>query len=183
MHALAVALLLLLAAPASAPPAGGVRVLLVRHAEALADGQDPDLAPQGLERARCLAAALRAEHVTHVFASPWKRTQQTVAPLAKEQGLTVLERDPMDAKALADELAALPEGSVALVVGHSNTLPLLAKALGFELTGLVEEDGQLALPRTEHDRLVTMRLTSPDDEGRRARDVVEKHLACGPPAP
>lgn len=104
--------------------------LLVRHAEKdtrVAD--DPPLTDAGLARAERLAAGLRGTRLDAIYSSPYRRTRQTAAPVARERGLPVLEYAPGDAAAFAARLRAeRPRGTV-LVVGHSNTLPPLARQL------------------------------------------------------
>ena len=84
---------MLLAAPAAAQHT----VFLIRHAER-ADtspgtsptmAADPDLSEAGRARAESLAKALKDAHITAIYATEFKRTQQTAAPLAKALGLTV----------------------------------------------------------------------------------------------
>lgn len=188
---LASALLLLVTAGACAEAvseASGdssrVEVILVRHAEAGHEGRDPELRPAGLERAACLVTALEDRRVTHLFASPLRRTQQTLAPIASQRGLEPAVREPLPVEALVAELSSLPAGSVAVVAGHSNTLPPLARALGAELTGLVDEGGQPALPREEHDRLIvlTLRRGSEIASGERLVSMDERRYGCPQPA-
>jgi broad specificity phosphatase PhoE len=62
-------------------------VIIVRHAEkAASGGSDPDLAPAGRARADALARMLK-DSVTTIFASEFKRTQETAAPTAKSAGV------------------------------------------------------------------------------------------------
>ncbi len=79
------------------PAAAQHTVFLVRHAER-ADSSpgtsptmaaDPDLSAAGRARADHLAEALKDAKITAIFATEFKRTQQTAAPLAKALGLTV----------------------------------------------------------------------------------------------
>jgi broad specificity phosphatase PhoE len=63
-------------------------VIIVRHAEkAASGGSDPDLAPAGRARADALARMLKDSGVTTIFASEFKRTQETAAPTAKSTGV------------------------------------------------------------------------------------------------
>ncbi len=109
-------------------------LFLVRHAETAGPttgGQDPDLSDAGRARADRLAAALKDVGIGAVFATEYRRTQQTAAPVARLAGLEVTVVPAAEpAAALAARLQALPAGKNALVVGHSNTLPEIAKALG-----------------------------------------------------
>lgn len=144
------------AAPAAAPLPQRT-VVLVRHAEKEAggDASDPALSGAGEARAQRLAALLAKAGVTRLVASPYRRTRATLEPLARACGLDV-ETRPAAPRALAQELAQAPPGSVTVVAGHSNTLPALAAALGVRLTGLAAEDSELG--ENEYDRLVVITL-------------------------
>ncbi len=74
---------------AAASPEVATELLLVRHAEVEARYQgvfggriDMDLSPRGREQAVTLAGYLRQKPYDALYASPMKRVQQTVAPLA-----------------------------------------------------------------------------------------------------
>lgn len=110
-------------------------VFVVRHAERADSGgptggtmaADPDLSAAGRARAESLATVLKDAGIVVVFATEFKRTQQTAAPLAKATGLSVTTA-PTETAALV-EIVKATIGNV-LVVGHSNTVPELIKALG-----------------------------------------------------
>ncbi|MCA8954959.1 MAG: histidine phosphatase family protein [Planctomycetes bacterium] len=126
------------AVPAPLPP---VTILFVRHAETAADtrtGADPELSAAGAVRARALDHLLQKSAVTHLFATEYRRTQATLAPLAKRTGLktTVLPARAVERQLAA--LRALPAGSVAVVAGHSNTVPQMVAALGVRVAGLTK---------------------------------------------
>jgi broad specificity phosphatase PhoE len=115
-------------------------VVLVRHAEKASDGtSDPPLTEAGEERARELSQLLSRARVSHLFASEFRRTQATLAPLAAAQGKEVFVRPARASAELALELAGLPEGSLAVVAGHSNTVPALVQALGGAADALTEQ--------------------------------------------
>ena len=69
---------------------------LVRHAEKMETGEDPDLTTAGESRARDLAAMLRTAGITQVHSSDYKRTRNTAAPTAERLGLKVRIYDPRD---------------------------------------------------------------------------------------
>jgi broad specificity phosphatase PhoE len=101
---------------------------LVRHSEKQSDGtRDPSLTTDGLLRANNVAAFLRDKSVTAIYSSDYKRTQETAAPTAALFMLPVRTYDPSALKAFADNLKN-QTGRV-LVVGHSNTTPVLANLL------------------------------------------------------
>jgi phosphohistidine phosphatase SixA len=120
----ALAALSLLPGLAAAEPSA---IYLVRHGEKLA-GQDPDLSPRGLERARHVAAILHRAGITAIFSTKTVRTQQTAAPLAQQTGLSVQLYDPLAPRALVEQVRGLT--GVVVVVGHSNTLPELVRLFG-----------------------------------------------------
>lgn len=121
-----------------APPltAQATTVILVRHAEKVAPSGDVDISATGQLRATALAEALARFRPTAIFVSQYKRTAQTAAPTAARFGLTPVAVPVQggdvraQATATAAAIRALPAGSAALVVGHSNTLGPIVAALG-----------------------------------------------------
>jgi phosphohistidine phosphatase SixA len=131
-------------------------VILLRHAEKEAapkDPRDPSLSAAGAARAQELARLLGASGASRLYSSEFRRTAETLAPLS--QGLSV----PVEAvsagkpKELLLRLDALPPGSVAVVCGHSNTIPQVAELLGVELTALVQAQGTAMLADEAYDRI------------------------------
>jgi hypothetical protein len=74
---------------------------------------------------------------------------------------------------LAQRLRGLPEGSVSVVAGHSNTVPALVEALGGRIERL--EKGNLA--ESEFGRLFVLTLPPAACEGRVSTTTLE--LAYG----
>lgn len=103
-------------------------IFVVRHAEKADATKDPDLSEAGRARAEALAKALRDAKIVAIYATEFKRTQQTAAPLAKALGITVTVLPAQDIAALIAKLRAL-KGN-ALVVGQGDTIPNVIKALG-----------------------------------------------------
>jgi broad specificity phosphatase PhoE len=103
-------------------------IFIVRHAEKADATKDPDLSEAGRTRAEALAKTLRDANTTAIYATEFKRTQQTAAPLAKVLGITVTILPAKDNAALIAKLRASTGN--ALVVGHGDTIPDLIKALG-----------------------------------------------------
>jgi 2,3-bisphosphoglycerate-dependent phosphoglycerate mutase len=110
-------------------------VYLVRHGEkqppppGAKPEKDPPLSEAGLVRARALQSVMVNVELAGVFATQFKRTQQTVEPTARAKGLDVEIVDARDTPALAARIRAL-SGRAVLVAGHSNTVPEVAAALG-----------------------------------------------------
>ena len=135
---------------AFALPAQAQTVILVRHAEKADQSADPVLSEAGQRRAAALASAVSDAGLTHVLVTPLQRTRLTSAVAAQAHGLEP-EAIALDGgtQAHVDRVAArvraLPEDAVVLVVGHSNTVPLIAQALGQTGAGEMQD--------CEYDRL------------------------------
>ena len=107
-------------------------VFVVRHAERADAGlqaqTDPLLSAAGEARAQKLAAMLADAGVKDIFATELKRTQDTAKPIAVKTGVVVEQIASKDTALLIDKIRSHPN-DVVLVVGHSNTLPAILKAL------------------------------------------------------
>ena len=148
------------------PADGAVTLLVTRHCEKGSnDPKDPDLSEAGRARAAALATLLGHAGVSHLFASEWKRTQQTLAPIAQSHHLTTAVASAADLETLATKLLALPAGAVALIAGHSNTVPALVRRLGGTITGsgdgLAHDGKNELLPDDEFGRLMVLVLPAP----------------------
>ncbi len=112
--------------------AAPLAIFLVRHAERAdmnaAAQADPGLSKKGQARAEALAKELRAAGIRAIYASEFKRTQQTAAPLADSLGIKIEVFRAGDVPGLITKIKR-GAGNV-LVVGHSNTVPEIIKALG-----------------------------------------------------
>lgn len=156
------ALCLSLIAPVSVA-AQDLVVFVVRHAEKVADVDDPPLSEAGQARAAALADLLEQSGIGAVHSSDFRRTLETAAPLAGRLGLPVLLYDPAEPQALVDAL--LREGGRHLVVGHSNTAPELVERLGGDGGSAIEEGA-------EYDRLY---LVMPPAGGGPARTLLLRY--------
>lgn len=116
-------------------------VLVVRHAEK-ADPSDPDtpLSTVGDARAQALAATLKGKRLKAVYATEFKRTQQTAAPSAHEAGVEVIVISNAERATLLERARAVPMGSAVLIVGHSNTVPEIVRELSGETVDAINED-------------------------------------------
>jgi phosphohistidine phosphatase SixA len=104
-------------------------IFVVRHAERLDQSSDSPLSPDGAGRANRLRDMLRSAGVTHVFTTDLRRTIDTAKPLADALGVVPQQLPGAEVRALAARLATLKPHDRALVVGHSNTVPELLRAL------------------------------------------------------
>jgi phosphohistidine phosphatase SixA len=123
-------------------------IVLVRHAEKSGPTGDVGLSAVGQQRAQRLAAMLKDAEVRHIFTSDMIRTRDTAAPLARALGITAEALPATSVDALVAKLRALPAGAVALVVGHTNTVPQIAEKLGVAKVAPIAEG--------EYDRLLVL---------------------------
>ncbi|GJM19394.1 MAG: hypothetical protein DHS20C14_16070 [Phycisphaeraceae bacterium] len=105
--------------------------MVLRHAEKADDGtRNPPLTDAGNERAERTAALLASLDVAAVVSTPYTRTEQTAKPIAELFSLDVETYDPRKAGDALDRLGREHAGRVVVVVGHSNTVPAIVRALG-----------------------------------------------------
>ncbi|MEY2785708.1 MAG: hypothetical protein RL277_1918 [Planctomycetota bacterium] len=134
----------------------GRTVILVRHAEKdPAGGEDPGLSERGKARAEELARLLIHSKATQMFASNYKRTQATLAPLAKQLSVEPHIIPAQDSDRIIDACRQAPPGSTTVVCGHSNTIPKFAMALGVQPERL---DEKLRFPENEYTRVLIVHL-------------------------
>jgi len=104
-------------------------IFLVRHAEKVKDGSDdPILTPEGENRADELMYILKHVKLDAIFSTPYKRTKQTVLPTAREKSLEIQNYKPGE-RGFLEKVLNSHSGSAVLIVGHSNTIPVLANEL------------------------------------------------------
>ena len=104
------------------------RIFLVRHAEK-GYGSDPTLTFQGVRRAQLLAHIFKKLPLDAVFATRYKRTQETAQPAAREKGLEVELYEADELTTFALRLRRKYRGQAVLIVGHSDTTPELVNRI------------------------------------------------------
>jgi broad specificity phosphatase PhoE len=110
-------------------------VIFVRHAEKTAEpADDPLLSLAGERRATELARQLVDADVVAgidaVYATPYRRTVDTVKPVADALGLPITSYDAADTEKIMEQIVRKHKGKIILVVGHGNTLPALIGNMG-----------------------------------------------------
>ncbi len=122
-------------------------VILIRHAEKIIDpnNSDPDLSPAGLARAQELARMFGESGINAIYATQYKRTQESVRPLADRLGLPVSLVDSKKTPELIKQLLSDHRGQTILVAGHNNSVPEIIAALGGPTYPTI--------PETEYDNL------------------------------
>jgi broad specificity phosphatase PhoE len=110
-------------------------IIFVRHAEQdLAAGDDPGLSDAGRRRVaeltRQLVDADVVAGVDAIYATGFRRSQETAQPLADALKLEINKYDAEDRESVLETILKKHKGKIILVVGHSNTLPELIANLG-----------------------------------------------------
>jgi phosphohistidine phosphatase SixA len=124
-------------------------VVLVRHAERadsvpangpMLSSVDPPLSPAGQARAVALADMLAEAGITTVYASEYKRAQDTARPLAARIGIPVQIAPSAAGRVLVGRIRSEHPDGVVFIVGHSNTLPEFMRAFGVRTPPAIGED-------------------------------------------
>ena len=116
-------------------------IYLVRHAEKLMDVKNPALTACGETRAEQLADLLSKTDITSIYSTSYQRTMQTATPLASLQNIAIKNYNPKQLEKFALQLRQRKNN--ALVVGHSNTTPMLVELLTKQTVApLTEQDYQ-----------------------------------------
>ncbi|MDT3403460.1 phosphoglycerate mutase family protein [Mucilaginibacter terrae] len=112
-------------------------IWLVRHAEKQTSeammSSDPELSETGKLRAIDLANVLKRYPINAIYSTNYKRTLATAAPLAAEVKVSPVIYDAKDLAGIASKTLQYNKGKQVLIVGHSNTLIPVIKALKAEL--------------------------------------------------
>ncbi|MFG6666781.1 phosphohistidine phosphatase SixA [Halomonas sp. HNIBRBA4712] len=117
------------------------RLLIMRHGEAGPGRDDParTLTTRGEREAARMAAWLGTRvnpGTVRLYASPYRRAQQTAAPVSKALGVPVetlsLITPDDDPRAVSDWLSAQPEGKTIMLVSH---MPLVGALCGYLVEG------------------------------------------------
>jgi len=148
-------------------------VILVRHAEKNIEpnNPDPDLSLAGQARAQELVRMFGDARINAIYATQYKRTQQTVKPLADKLGLAINQVNAKNTADLLAQIHAQHSGQVIFISGHNNTVPEIVAALGGPTYPVIAE--------TEFDNLyiVTVYRTG------KAKVVKLKYGAASPTSP
>lgn len=122
-------------------------VILIRHAEKVIDPNNPDvdLSPAGQARAQELVRMFGDAGINAIYATQYKRTQQTVKPLADKLGLPVNQVNSKNTADLLAQISAQHSGQIIFIAGHNNTVPEIIAALGGPTYPVI--------PETEFDNL------------------------------
>jgi len=109
----------------------GARIYLVRHAEKQS-GKDPLLTDAGNRRSGDLARALKGKGIQRIYVTEYKRTQHTADSLMIFSRIdTVHYLSDTSCTDLINKIIANNDlNNAILIIGHSNTVPLIIAKLG-----------------------------------------------------
>ncbi len=110
-------------------------IIFVRHAEKAAmPAGDPGLSYAGRQRVaeltRQLADADVVAGIDAIYVTPFRRTQETARPIADTLDLPINAYDAADTEMVLETILKKHKGKIVLVIGHSNTIPVLIANLG-----------------------------------------------------
>ena len=130
-------------------------LILIRHAEKLIvppENKDPDLSLAGQARAQELVRMFSDSGIAAIYATQYKRTQQTVKPLADKLGLAVTKLEAKQTAELVKQIRAHNAGQTIFIAGHNNTVPEIIAAMGGPKFPII--------PETEYDNLYILTVYS-----------------------
>jgi len=130
-------------------------IILVRHAEkeiVPPENKDPDLSPAGVARAQELARMFGDSGITAIYATQYKRTQQTVKPMADKLRLPLTKVEAKETPELVKQIRARGAGQTIFIAGHNNSVPEIIAAMGGPQMPII--------PETEYDNLYILTVQS-----------------------
>jgi len=127
-------------------------VILIRHAEKKIEPEnpDPDLTLAGEARAQELARMFANSGINAIYATQFKRTQQTVKPLADRIGISPTLLNANQSDELVQRIQTNHRGQTVFVAGHNNTIPALVSTLSGENYPII--------PESEYDNLYVVTI-------------------------
>lgn len=133
-------------------------IILIRHAEKDTGDNNPGLTEAGKLRAKKLITLFPNAQPTEMYATPYKRTFQTLQPWAGVLGLTIKPYSPESLADFANQLLK-KKGKTIVVAGHSNTTPALANLL-------VGSDSYKTLDDNEYNKVFVITVVKGKGKGK-----------------
>ena len=142
-------------------------VIVVRHAEAESSDNDPDpgLSVDGKERAarlaRVLSKAKPERAVDAVYATEFRRTQQTVGPIAETLGLPVTVVPASTWTKLGQRIHTDNRGQFVVACGTAAAIPIFIKAMTGQPVSIADEEYDslfiIFLPQISKPKVIKLR--------------------------
>ena len=147
-------------------------VIIIRHAEKIIDPNNPDvdLSPAGQARAQELARMFGDAGVNAIYATQYKRTQETVKPLADKLGLRINVVNSKNTNDLLAQIRAQNSGQTVFIAGHNNSVPEIIAALGGPKYPIIPESEYdnlyvVTVYRTGQAKVVKMKYGAASEQG------------------
>jgi broad specificity phosphatase PhoE len=108
--------------------------ILIRHAEKMQgssmndNSKNPILSEAGRKRAESLVTIFKNTSLQAIYSTAFIRTRDTVNPLAKANGMSILNYEAFKPEAI-DRIFGEFEGGTILMCGHANDIPWIANYL------------------------------------------------------
>ena len=115
-------------------------IYLIRHSEKKVSSHnefDPPLTGCGIKRSEYLSSFFEDIDIQNIYSTNYLRTKSTAMPIALTKKVDVQYYDSSDLKTFSERIMDLKQNS--LVVGHSNTTPVLAGLLVDEVIDSFDE--------------------------------------------
>jgi phosphohistidine phosphatase SixA len=127
-------------------------VFLVRHTEKNIEpnNPDPDLSPAGQQRALEIARMFAGAGINAIYATQYKRTQQTVKPLSDRIGVAVTLLDANQTDELVKQIQTNHRGQTLFISGHNNSVPAIVSTLSGDQIPVI--------PESEYDNLFVVTI-------------------------
>lgn len=134
---------------------------IVRHAEKQYESGNPPLSDSGQARAIALRDTLLNKNIKYIFVSDQLRTQQTAQPTANAYHLTFTAYPATNAGTLSliQKLQTYKSTAGILVVGHSNTIPVI-------IDSLMKAPQHISINGNDFDNLYVVKITRGMSVGR-----------------
>ncbi len=107
-------------------------VFVIRHAEQVPTGSDPELLPEGYERANAWARVLEPAGLTGVVTSDQRRSVQTGTVIADTLDVPLRAFGKHEYDEMADYIRGEHSEGRVLIVGHSGTISSILRSLEYE---------------------------------------------------
>jgi broad specificity phosphatase PhoE len=147
-------------------------VILVRHAEKIIDpnNADVDLSAEGQARAQELLRMFGDSGINAIYATQYRRTQETVKPLADRLGLPINQVNAKNTSDLLAQIRSQHSGQTIFIAGHNNTVPEIIAALGGPQYPIIPESEYdnlfiVTVYRTGKAKVVRMKYGKPSEAG------------------
>ena len=147
-------------------------VIVIRHAEKIIDPNNPDvdLSPAGQARAQELARIFGDAGINAIYATQYKRTQETVKPLVDKLGLRVNVINSKNTNDLLAQIRAQNSGQTVFIAGHNNSVPEIIAALGGPKYPIIPESEYdnlfvVTVYRTGQAKVVKMKYGAASEQG------------------